>query len=250
MQTWKKCSMFLGSWICLIKCSSKVCKNNGKIWTCIMRALSLSNVPQKCVKTTGKFVRALCVHYPQRIIFQFRNIKVCNSIMFVGTSVRKQNNFQILLTGYELKTLHNLKWQITEYNSSWFHDTNLLKLVTQCHLLRLITEQCGLVSVWFLVQPYLSFFTVSSLRQRWACPRRWFRCNCYGWTWWLTAHRPPPWVLTHPMLTSWKNHQEGRGNRLSTGGCFLDILLLEVWLWMLFHSWPEIAGMATQFSLS
>ena len=30
---------------------------------------AFSNVPQKCVKTTGKFDRALRVHYPQRIIF-------------------------------------------------------------------------------------------------------------------------------------------------------------------------------------
>ena len=58
----------------------------------------LSNVPQKCVKT----MENLNVHYPQRIIFQLRNIlKVWNSIMLVGTFVRKQKNLHILLTGYE-----------------------------------------------------------------------------------------------------------------------------------------------------
>ena len=55
---------------------------------------AFSNGPQ----TPGN----LNVHYPQRIIFPLRNIlKVWNSIMLVGTSVRKQNNLQILLTGYE-----------------------------------------------------------------------------------------------------------------------------------------------------
>ena len=40
----KKCSMFLGSWICLFKCSSKVRKYTGKyVWTCITRALSSEN---------------------------------------------------------------------------------------------------------------------------------------------------------------------------------------------------------------
>ena len=63
---------------------------------------AFSNVPQKCVKRTRKFGHALRVRYPRRIIFQLRSIlKVWNSIMFVGTSVRKQNNLQILLTGYE-----------------------------------------------------------------------------------------------------------------------------------------------------
>ena len=68
--------MFLRSWICLLKCSSKVRKKiKWKFWTCIR------------------------VHYSQRI-FQLRNIlKVYNSIVLVGTSVRKQNNLQILLTG-------------------------------------------------------------------------------------------------------------------------------------------------------
>ena len=68
--------------------------------------------------SAGKVDRALCVHYSQRIIFQLRNIlKVWNSIMLlVGTSVRKQNNLQILLTGNE-KPSHS---QITKYDSSKF----------------------------------------------------------------------------------------------------------------------------------
>ena len=53
-----------------------------------------SNVPQKYVKTTGKFERALRVHYRHQIIII---LKVWNSIMLVGTSVRrKQYNLQIL----------------------------------------------------------------------------------------------------------------------------------------------------------
>ena len=53
-------------------------------------------------ENNGTFERALRVHYPQRIIFQLRNIlKVWNAIMLLGTSVRKQHNLQILLPGYE-----------------------------------------------------------------------------------------------------------------------------------------------------
>ena len=63
---------------------------------------AFSNVPQKSVNVLENFERSLRVHYPQRIIFQLRNIlKVWNSILLVGTSVRKRNNLQILLPGYE-----------------------------------------------------------------------------------------------------------------------------------------------------
>ena len=79
---------------------------------------TFSNVPRKYVKTMGKFEGALCVHYHQRIIFQLRNIlKVWNSIMLFETFVRKQNNLQILLKWKIWKTLHNLVWRITEYDS-------------------------------------------------------------------------------------------------------------------------------------
>ena len=63
----------------------------------------LKNVPLVFPrKNNGKFERALCVHYHQKIIFQLRDIlNVLNSIVLVGTSVRKQNNLQILLTGDE-----------------------------------------------------------------------------------------------------------------------------------------------------
>ena len=64
--------------------------------------LAFSNVPRSKVrKNNGKCERILRVYYPRRI-FQLRNfLKVWKSIMSVGASVRKQNNFQILLTGYE-----------------------------------------------------------------------------------------------------------------------------------------------------
>ena len=61
---------------------------------------TFSNVPRKCVKTTGKFEPALRVHY--RTISAEKHSVQSLELDYVGwTSVRKQNNLQILLTGYE-----------------------------------------------------------------------------------------------------------------------------------------------------
>ena len=83
--------------------------NNGKIWTYITREPTLH------VHYTWTF-EVLNLHYPQTENNTSAE-KHSQSLEFyyvsVGTSARKQNNLQILLTGV-WKTLHNLKWQITQ----------------------------------------------------------------------------------------------------------------------------------------